>query len=157
MTALWRLAMFILTMLMSSFISLVFNSNHSVHINWVWLIRHFPWLIIEFGTWDLCISCGHKRSVSVFKKVNKFIVSSTFFVTISIKLDNNIFVFKPQYPHTNSPNWSLHISLKNELWEFDKRSKYFLLGDHLINSHNLISWQCMDIVRRKLLLVTIGT
>ena len=47
--------------------------------------------------------------------------------------------FKPQYPHTNSPNWSLYISLKNELREFDKRSKYFLLGDHFPNSHNLIS------------------
>ena len=31
------------------------------------------------------------------------------------------------YPHTNSPNWSLYISLKNELREFDKRSKYCLL------------------------------
>ena len=65
--------------------------------------------------------------------------------------------FKPQYPQTNSPNWSLYIFLKNELREFDKRSKYFLLGDHLINSHNLISWQRMDVVRRNLLLVTIGT
>ena len=40
----------------------------------------------------------------------------------------------------------LYISLKNKLREFDKRSRPFLLGDHLINSHNLISWQCMDIV-----------
>ena len=40
--------------------------------------------------------------------------------------------------------------LKNELREFDKRSKHFLLDDHFINSLNLISWQCMDIVRRKL-------
>ena len=31
------------------------------------------------------------------------------------------------------------ISLKNELREFDKRSKHFLLGDHFINSHYLIS------------------
>ena len=46
---------------------------------------------------------------------------------------------------------------KNELREFDKRSKHFLLGDHFIHSHNLISWHCMDIVRRKLMLVTIGT
>ena len=65
--------------------------------------------------------------------------------------------FKSQYPHTNSPNCSLYISLKNELREFDKRSKHFLLGDHFINSHNLVSWQCMDIVRRKLKFVTIGT
>ena len=39
------------------------------------------------------------------------------------------------YPHTNSPNWSLYISLKNKLREFDKRSKYFFVGDHSINSH----------------------
>ena len=45
--------------------------------------------------------------------------------------------FKPQYPHTNSPNWSPYISLKNELREFVKRSRHFYLGDHFINSHNL--------------------
>ena len=60
-------------------------------------------------------------------------------------------------PQANSPNWSLYISLKNKLREFDKRSKHFLFGDHLINSHNLISWHCMDITWRKLILVTIGT
>ena len=32
-----------------------------------------------------------------------------------------------------------YISLKIELKEFDKRSKHFFLGDHFINSHNLIS------------------
>ena len=32
----------------------------------------------------------------------------------------------------------------------------FILGDHFVNSHNL-SRECMDIVRRKLMLVTIGT
>ena len=43
----------------------------------------------------------------------------------------------------------LYFFLKNELKEFDKRSKHFLLGDHFINSHSVISWHCMDIVRRK--------
>ena len=62
-----------------------------------------------------------------------------------------------QYPHTNSPNWSLYISFMDGLREFDKRWKHCLLGDHFVNSHNLISWHCMDIVRRKLMLVTIGT
>ena len=48
--------------------------------------------------------------------------------------------------------------LKNVLREFDKRSKInFLLGDQFINSYNLISGQSMDMVRRKLMLVTIGT
>ena len=36
-------------------------------------------------------------------------------------------------------NFSKLISIQNELREFDKRSKHFLLGDHFINSHNLIS------------------
>ena len=45
----------------------------------------------------------------------------------------------------------------NELKKFDKRSRHFPLGDHFINSHNLISRYCMDIIRRKLTLVTIGT
>ena len=49
------------------------------------------------------------------------------------------------------------ISFKNELREFDKTSKYFLLADHFINSHSLVSWQCMDIIGRKLMLVTTGT
>ena len=48
--------------------------------------------------------------------------------------------FKPQYPHKNSPNWSLYISLRNKLREFGRRSKHFLLGDHFINSHNYFSW-----------------
>ena len=37
-----------------------------------------------------------------------------------------------------SPN--IHIQMVWKVWkEFDKRSKHFLLGDHFINSHNLIS------------------
>ena len=48
-----------------------------------------------------------------------------------------LLTLKPQYLHTNSPNWSLYISLKNELREFVKRSRHFYLGDHFINSHNL--------------------
>ena len=59
--------------------------------------------------------------------------------------------FNSQYPRTNSPNWPLYITLKNELREFDKRSKYFLLGDHFINSHNQIltiygyHWEKIDV------------
>ena len=45
--------------------------------------------------------------------------------------------FKPQDQHTNSPNWSPYISLKNELREFDNRSKHFPLGDYFIYSHNI--------------------
>ena len=56
---------------------------------------------------------------------------------------------KGQYTDTNSPNWSIYNSLKNELREFDKRWKHFLFADHFKNSHNPISWLCRDIVRRK--------
>ena len=47
--------------------------------------------------------------------------------------------FKPQYPHTNSPNCPPYISIKNTLREFVRRSKHFLLGDYFINSNNLFS------------------
>ena len=40
--------------------------------------------------------------------------------------------FKSQYQHTNSPNWSPYISFKNQLREFNNRSRYFLFGDHLL-------------------------
>ena len=68
-----------------------------------------------------------------------------------------VYPFKPQYTHTNSPNWSPYISFMNELREFDKRLRHFPLGDHFFNSHNLLSWHCMVIIRRKLTLVTTGT
>ena len=63
----------------------------------------------------------------------------------------------PQYQHTDCPNWSLYISIKKNLREFGKRSKHFSPGDHFINSHNLFSSLCTDIVGRKLMLVTVGT
>ena len=65
-----------------------------------------------------------------------------------------MYPFHPQYPHTNSPDWCPYTSLNNTLREFGRRSKHFLLGDHIINSHNHFSWQHMDIVRGKLMLVT---
>ena len=64
--------------------------------------------------------------------------------------------FKPHYISAYKFSKLISILMKG-LREFDKRSRHFLLGDRLIKSHNLISWQCMDIARRKLLLVTIGT
>ena len=53
----------------------------------------------------------------------------------------------------SSPDWSLYISLVTE-WE---ESKHFCFGGHVINSRNLFSWLCIDIVWRILMLVTIGT
>ena len=46
---------------------------------------------------------------------------------------------KPRYPQTNSPDWSLYISINNKLRGLDKRSKYFSLGDYFVYSHNLCS------------------
>ena len=43
------------------------------------------------------------------------------------------------------------------LREFHKRSRHFLFDDLFINCHNHVSRQCMDIVRRKLMLVTMRT
>ena len=63
-----------------------------------------------------------------------------------------------------SPNMHLQI-LKTDLHTFPCRISWenlindqsiFSLGDHFINSHNHFSWQYMDIVRRKLMLVTLG-
>ena len=61
-----------------------------------------------------------------------------------------------------SPNMHIQI-LQTDLYTFSQRMcwenlvkepRHFLLGDQFINSHNLISWQSMDMVRRKLMLVT---
>ena len=62
---------------------------------------------------------------------------------------------KAQYPHTNSPDSSSYVSKKKKIREFNKISKYFLFADHFINSHIHFSWQCMEIVKRKLTLVTV--
>jgi len=83
--------------------------------------------------------------IKKYFKINGFALR---FASLSLRgleqLGNGLFLykrrdypFKPQYPHTNSPNWWLYISLKNELREFDNRSRHFLLCDHFINSHNL--------------------
>ena len=70
---------------------------------------------------------------------------------ISLRLPpTNCQPFNPQYPHTNSPNWSLYISRKNKLKEFDKRLKHFLPADYFINSHNLFTSLCIDIVWEKI-------
>ena len=42
-------------------------------------------------------------------------------------------------------------------WENLIKDQSKAVGVHFINSHNQMSWQCMDIVKRKLILVTIGT
>ena len=53
-----------------------------------------------------------------------------------------MYLLNPLSPniHIQILQTGLHtFSLKNELREFDERSRFFLIGDHFINSHNLIS------------------
>ena len=67
-------------------------------------------------------------------------------------LTNKTLIFKLL---KNSPNWSPYISRDNKLREFDQGSKHFSFGVHLINSCNLLSWSCVDIIWRKSMLVTL--
>ena len=56
-------------------------------------------------------------------------------------------------------DWSPYISLKITCrWEnyFIKRSKHFPFGDHFMTSHNLFSCLSIDIIKRELMLVSIG-
>ena len=48
---------------------------------------------------------------------------------------------KPHYPPVFK--FSKLIST-HFLLELNKRSRHFLLGDHFVNSHNLISWLCKN-------------
>ena len=52
---------------------------------------------------------------------------------------------------------SPYTSLENKLGEFDNISKHSPFDDHFTNSYNLFYWFCMNIVRRKMTLVTIGS
>ena len=65
--------------------------------------------------------------------------------------------FKPQYPHTNSPDWLPYFSLWNQWREFVDKSQHSPLGVQLINSLDIFTCSCIDIVRRKLMLATFGT
>ena len=57
----------------------------------------------------------------------------------------------PPFPPHLSPDISINV-LRDKLREFDKRSKRFPINDHFINSPLIM----MDIVRRKLMLITLG-
>ena len=90
---------------------------------------------------------------------------STSFVVLTL-WEVNFFCISIQrsHPHKNcrvskykfSKMISIHFlkKLVESIWV---KIKDFCLCDHFINSHRLCSWQSMDFVRRKLILVTIGT
>ena len=89
-------------------------------------------------------SFGSSRNVCV----RGYIAGKTSLNTVKVRADQ----------HTNSPVWYWpYISLRNWLREFDKRSKHFPFGNYYINSHNPFSLWCAEIIRRKLMLITLGT
>ena len=63
--------------------------------------------------------------------------------------------FNPQCPHIDSPDWP--IFLPNSLQaRFGLKIKAFsLCFFFLTNSHNSLSWWCMYVGRRKLMLITL--
>ena len=62
----------------------------------------------------------------------------------------------PISKHKSSKLISIHF-LKELVGRICLPSKPFTSVDCFINSHNIFSWLCMDIVRRRLTLVTLGT
>ena len=94
-----------------------------------------------------------KKSKAEGRKILWYLQS---YIQTSFTVDWTIKPFKPNI-HIQFLQTDLYILLKNVLREYDKRSRYLLIVDHFTNSHNLISGQSMDIVKRKLMLVTIGT
>ena len=67
-----------------------------------------------------------------------FSTSSSIVLSALISLWLLFFPFVAQYLHTNS-------------------SRLIFVFDHFINSHNLWSWLCLGIAKRKFMLVTLGT
>ena len=59
--------------------------------------------------------------------------------------------FDPFFSWLNCISWFLAIILSVPF------TYHFPFGDHFINSHNFSSRLCIDIVRRKLMLITLGT
>ena len=72
------------------------------------------------------------------------------------KVDGRLTIEAPLSTYKFSKLISIH-SLKELVERIWEKIKAFFSDDHFINSHNLISWQSMDIVGRKLMLVAIGT
>ena len=103
---------------------------------------------LSFNSLEQKIYSYRKNFVSVKKNLDLQILRSQGRIIIlcrrMIILEKRILVLSPRLTleapistyKINSPNWSLCISLKNELREFDKRSSKFLLGDPFINSYN---------------------
>ena len=62
------------------------------------------------------------------------------------------------YSVSNFLDWSPYISFKNSwLRDFGLKSKHSPFGNQFSSSHNLYSWWSADVVRRQLMLVTLGT
>jgi len=72
-------------------------------------------------------------------------------------LTNIVNSLSPNTIHLQILQTDLHTFPLRISWEnLIKDHGIFLPADHFINSHHFISWQCMAIIRRKLLLDIIG-
>ena len=127
----------------------------------------------EFDGWVNKGGCWRPTECQARVKVRllatfKFSVSKHFIILLPfhIELAGVLFwnVWGRVFPL--SPNIHMQI-LQTDIHTFPRdtvswgiliiRTKHFLFGDHLINSHNHFSWQHMDIVGRKFMLVTVRT
>ena len=125
---------------------------------------------LVFLTFHHCYGCsGHLRLCRYYSasEIGWLILpEKQYFVRMSLKGHANkvfryenhwvFFTLSSPISHTNSSAWSPYISLQSYSREFDEKLKHFFFGDHFTNSQNLFSWLWMDIVGKKLTLVTLA-
>ena len=74
--------------------------------------------------------------------------------TIPFGVAHTYMAYMREYPHTTPLGGSFSFP---EFLYGSKTSKHFPLDDHFPTSHYIFSWLCFDFVRRKLVLVALGT
>ena len=124
------------------------RSHHRIHVSSISKVIH---TVGERANFMSCLAIRVRNGrvvIGQILQVDSHAVWSLLWIKLSWAANVTL---SPNINHTNSSDWSPYIE------EFDKRAKHFSFGDHCINSHTFISWQSMDIVRRKLMLVSIGT
>ena len=147
-----------------------FRSNTEFFKFWQ---KKVPIIFYSYSYWqcidhdgDIVVNCQkNKETCAVYSlNIEHFLQSQLHIANLlyarSMKTITIFTDFIPLSPNTHMQilQTDLHTFPLRMFWEnLKKRSRHFLFRDDFINSHNLISWQWMDIVRRKLMLVTIGT
>ena len=132
------------------------RSHHRIHVSSISKVIH---TVGERANFMSCLAIRVRNGrvvIGQILRVDSHAVWSLLWIKLSWAANVTL---SPNINYTNSSDWSPYISLylTNSLEEFDKRAKHFSFGDHFINSHIFFSWKCIDILRRKLMLVSIGT